>query len=363
MQIPKRIGYLFGLLFITILLVTLSGVWSGEKMSHADHLNRSFYQGFIYQPYDWNEAAFEDTFKVMGENSDLIGFYFDSFVPWNESAERKPYHLVQEQEIQKRLNGIRPHQKVFLGTSILGSDRVSLSGYLGKDEVPRTGKWKNKTFDEPEVIEAYLNWCRDLISRFKPNYFMYVAEVDAGFFDVEDPRFQSLLRAVKQIYPTLKQEYPRLPILLEFMLENDEEMNKRAEVTQLLLPYTDIYAVSTFPFLMTGGNPADIPVNWFSRVRKIAPNKPFAVVETNFLAENFYHPTQGIPIPFNNPHPSAPQMKHIRNRVQTIMKWRSKTRISSREGKGGKIRVKVMGSTRAIFMKDCFMRMSNGISN
>ncbi|MEM7772813.1 MAG: hypothetical protein AAF327_20170, partial [Cyanobacteria bacterium P01_A01_bin.37] len=248
--------------------------------------------------YDWTEAAFEETFQVIGENSDIIGFYFDAFVPWDEALEKKPYHPVQEQEIQKRLNGIRPHQKVFLGTSLLGQDRVSLSGYLGENEVPRFGKWEDKSFDDPEVIEAYLNWCRDLINRFNPDYFMYVAEVDAGLFDIDDLRFQRLLNAVKQIYPVLKREYPQLPILIEFMLENDEEMEKRAEVTQLLRTYTDIYGVSTYPFLMTGGNPADISRNWFSRVKTIAPDKPFAVVETNFLAENFYHPTQGIPIPF-----------------------------------------------------------------
>ena len=261
-------------------------------------ISRYFDQGFMYQPYDWSEEAFEDTFQVIGDNSDIIGFFFDSFIPWDEALEKKPYHPIQEKEIQKRINGIRKHQKVFLGTSILGDDRVSLSGYLGKDEIPRFGKWKNKTFNEPEVIEAYLNWCRDLIGRFNPDYFMYVAEVDAGFFEVNDVRFQNLFSAVKQIYPILKKEYPQLPIIIEFMLENDEEMSKRAEVTQLLLPFTDIYGVSTYPFLMTGGDPSQIPENWFSRVKKIAPNKPFAVIETNFLAESFYHPTQGIPIPF-----------------------------------------------------------------
>ena len=271
------------------------GEW---KMGYTNQLSRSFYQGFIYQPYDWSETAFEDTFQVMGENSDIIGFYFDAFVPWDEALANQPYHPVQEQEIQKRLNGIRPHQKIFLGTSILGQDRVSLSGYLGENEVPRFDKWKDKSFDDSEVIEAYLNWCRDLINRFKPDFFMYVAEADSGFFDVEDLRFQSLLSSLKQIYPALKREFPQLPILIEFMLENDEQMSKRAHVTELLLPYTDIYAVSTYPFLMSGGNPSDIPRNWFSRVKKIAPEKPFAVVETNFLAESFFHPTQGIPIPF-----------------------------------------------------------------
>ncbi|MGR3279288.1 hypothetical protein ACSYAD_29925 [Acaryochloris marina NIES-2412] len=298
MQISKRVSYLLGLLAITLLVVVLASRLITKNMSQPHPEQRSFYQGFIYQPYDWSDEAFEETFRVIGENSDIIGFYFDGFVPWNEAAAKKPYHPVQEQEIQKRINGIKPHQKIFLGTSLLGSDRVSLSGYLGEYEIPRTGKWKDKTFDDPEVIAAYLNWCRDLITRFQPDYFMYVAEVDSGLVDVDDPRFQSLLRSVEQIYPVLKQEFPSLPILIEFVLENDEEMSKRADVTQLLLPYTDMYAVSTFPFIMTGGNPADIPRDWFTRAKKIAPDKPFAVVETNFLAENFYHPTQGIPIPF-----------------------------------------------------------------
>ncbi|ABW31793.1 hypothetical protein AM1_B0067 (plasmid) [Acaryochloris marina MBIC11017] len=298
MQISKRASFLLRLLAITLLAVVLDSRLTTKNMSQPHPEQRSFYQGFIYQPYDWSDEAFEETFRVIGENSDIIGFYFDGFVPWNEAAAKKPYHPVQEQEIQKRINGIKPHQKIFLGTSLLGSDRVSLSGYLGEYEVPRTGKWKDKTFDDPEVIAAYLHWCRDLITRFQPDYFMYVAEVDSGLVNVDDPRFQSLLRSVKQIYPVLKREFPSLPILIEFVLENDEQMSKRAEVTQSLLPYTDMYAVSTFPFIMTGGNPADIPKDWFSRAKEIAPDIPFAVVETNFLAEDFYHPTQGIPIPF-----------------------------------------------------------------
>ena len=301
MQKPKMIGTVTSVLVVLFFMSCLSPQ-SEPTMDASNVMKRSFYQGFMYQPYDWSEAAFEDTFQVIGENSDIIGFFLDSYVPWDEAAEQNPYHPVQEQELQKRLNGIRPHQKVFLGTSILGSDRVSLSGYLGETEEPRTGKWQNKTFDDPDVIAAYLNWCHDLINRFQPDYFMYVAEVDAGLVDINDPRFQSLLRAVQQIYPALKANYPTLPIMIEFMLENDEEMAKRAAVTQALLPYTDIYAISTYPFLMTGGNPADIPRDWFTRVKTIAPDKPFGIVETNFLAQSFYHPTQGIPIPFRKKH-------------------------------------------------------------
>ena len=94
-----------------------------------------------------------------------------------------------------------------------------------------------------------------------------------------------------------REEFPHIPIILEFSLQYDEEMKARSEVVKALLPFTDMYAVSSYPFLMTGGDPANIPRNWFSRVREVAPDKPFAVVEGNHLAENFYHPTMGIPVP------------------------------------------------------------------
>jgi len=275
-----------------VLLIGMAGLYS-----HAEQRQRSFLLGFAYQPHDWNEGAFDYAFDKVAEYGDIIGVFFDGHVPWQEAYENRAYHPVQEKEIQKRLNGIRQHTNLLLGLSILGGDRVSLAGNLGKTEAPRRGQWKDRTFDHPDVIAAYLNYCRDMINRFDPDYFVYVMEVDAGLKETDDPRFQSLLNAVKQIYPVLKEEFPELPILLEFMLENDEEMKKREQVVAALLPYSDFYAVSSYPFLMTGGDAANIPTNWFSRVREIAPDKPFAIVEGNHLAENFYHPTLGVSIP------------------------------------------------------------------
>ncbi|XOV84035.1 MAG: hypothetical protein ACFHXK_02740 [bacterium] len=265
--------------------------------SHAEQPHRTFHMGFAYQPHDWNEEAFEYAFTKVAEYGDLIGVFFDAYVPWQEAYEKKPYHPVQEHEIQKRINGVRQHKNLLLGLSILGGDRVSLAGNLGVTDEPRRGRWQTSTFDDPHVIAAYLNYCRDMIKRFDPDYFVYVMEVDAGLTEVHDPRFQSLLNAIKQIYPVLKREFPDLPILLEFMLENDEEMQKRKGVVEALLPYSDYYAVSSYPFLMTGGDPADIPADWFSRAREIAPDKPFAIVEGNHLAENFYHAQLGVALP------------------------------------------------------------------
>ena len=116
----------------------------------------------------------------------------------------------------------------------------------------------------------------------------------SGLRNPSDPRFEQLLRLCKFIYPRLKKAFPKLPIFLEFMLENEEEMVKRKGVLPKLLPYTDMFAISTYPFLSAGGDPAEIPQDWFKRIRKLSGGKPWGIMETNHLAENFYHPTQGI---------------------------------------------------------------------
>jgi hypothetical protein len=58
-------------------------------------------------------------------------------------------------------------------------------------------------------------------------------------------------------------------------------------VVESILPFTDYIAISTYPF----GNfedPGDIPSHWFSRLYELAPEKPVAVAETSFPAQDLY---------------------------------------------------------------------------
>ncbi|MBX2822492.1 MAG: hypothetical protein KTR29_22540, partial [Rhodothermaceae bacterium] len=34
---------------------------------------RSFSMGFAYQPYDWNQEAFDETARILDKNADIIG--------------------------------------------------------------------------------------------------------------------------------------------------------------------------------------------------------------------------------------------------------------------------------------------------
>lgn len=261
--------------------------------------SRPFFMGFAYQPHDWSEAAFEEAFRLLDQHSDIILITFDGALPWQECLDKAPYPPVFEAELQKLQKGLPVGPKRILALNLLAADRVNLALNQGNEQQARTGAWAERSFDDPAVQEAYLNWCRDMIARFEPDYVCYVMEVDAGLMDADEPRFQALKSLLSSVYKTLKAEYPQKTIFLEFMLENDEEMEKRQRATSELLDYTDLFAVSTYPFVAVGGDPGDLPSNWFERASQIAPEKPFAVMETNWLAENFYHPTQGIPDPRN----------------------------------------------------------------
>lgn len=212
-----------------------------------------------------------------------------------------PYHPHVEADIQRRIDRQKEGQQVLVAVNMLASDRVSLTGYLAEiDGLERPGIWKDKDFDDADVIKAYLNYCRDLIQRLNPDYLMYGFEIDAAIIDPESARFQKLLVMVREVYTTLKQEYPDLKVVLGFNLGDAEYMEQRKAAISKLLPYTDIYAVSTYPFKFDGigGDASNIPADWFTKVRQIAPDKRFAVAETAFIAKNFTHPTLGMWIPF-----------------------------------------------------------------
>jgi hypothetical protein len=51
-------------------------------------------------------------------------------------------------------------------------------------------------------------------------------------------------------------------------------------------------AVSTYPFVnpnnLSNSDPSNIPQNWFTKMANLAPEKPFAVAETGYIAEDLH---------------------------------------------------------------------------
>lgn len=261
---------------------------------------RPFRMGFVYQPYDWGREAFEETGRFIAENGDLLVCFADIGVPWEEAATGAPFPAALEDEIRRCEGARRPHQTFALAAGFLAEDRVSLAATFGERALqPREGAWAQRGLGDPETAAAYLAYLQRLAERLEPDYLVYGLEVDTALTDVEDRRFQRMLTLVRTVYPALKEAYPQTPIVLEFVLGDEAEAEKRQAAVDALLPYTDAYAVSLYPFHYdsVGGDAGRIAEDWLSKAHRIAPGKPLAVLETAYAGESFYHPELGIPVP------------------------------------------------------------------
>jgi len=249
--------------------------------------SRSFYMGTTNLPYDFTPEAIEKTYKIVEEHTDLITHHIEGGVPWSEAFEGRPYRPRVEEDINSRLRHLKEGQKVYLALTPINGVRNSLAGYRGEsDNMERPGEWKDKDFDDPDVITAYTNYCRRMIQLFQPDFMAYGIEVNM-LANSNPAAFEKFLVMAEQVYGTLKEENPELPIFLTIQIDDTfhgyEE--KQREVIKRLLPYTDYIAVSTYPFSYKA-DPKELPEDWFSEVAELAPEKPFAVAETSFIAED-----------------------------------------------------------------------------
>ena len=275
-------------LFIALLIIFANIQIFSINASNGKNY-RSFYMGFTDWPYSFGKAAREKTYDYIEENADLICFHFDNGIPWSEALEEN-YSQNLLNEIDYKLEHIPDEFKVYVSTTPLAHDRKNLAPYWGGKNLPEY--WENKDFDDPDVMVAYTNWCRFLINRFHPDYFAYGIEVNANF-KPDGKKFLKFLELAEYTYSHLKQEYPNLPIFLTFQTGSFElTKEEQMKATKILLNYSDLIGISTYPFAIyyrdewnIYGNPEKIPDNWLQEFIELAPEKPLAITETGYIAQ------------------------------------------------------------------------------
>ena len=258
---------------------------------------RSFFMGFTSFPYDFTAQAQADTYDFIEHNADLVTFHHDAGVPWPEALDgQHNYSPALLAQIDDKVANIRPGQIVYVSATPQSQQRgAELAPYFGKtDNLPLPPGWENRTFDDLEVILAYINWCRYLLDRFEPDYFAYSIECNAGFTGPDDPGFWQFLVLSEWVYTVLKSEYPQVTIFLT--VQADAEAATRADflaVTDLLLDRSDIVGISTYPYLIPGHDawsfhtdPSDLPDDLLTAITDLAPGKPMAITETGYIAED-----------------------------------------------------------------------------
>ena len=254
------------------------------KAGPQDKKSRPFHLGVTPIPHDMAPEAVAELQKFSAENADLVSQKIDEGVPWPEALGVTPY----DQGLDKKIEEVswRPEgKKLLLSTTPLNGAKDGIAAHRGVlPNLPLPGAWAAKDFDDPSVAKAYLVWCRELIRRARPDYFVYVME---GAAQSKNPqRWKKFVPFVRDIYMALKKEHPELPLLITVSLESyyEDEAKMRAAV-RALLPYSDYVTVTALPNLKES-NPAKLPKDYFSRVAALGGGKPFAVAETAFLGED-----------------------------------------------------------------------------
>ncbi len=265
--------------------------------------SRTFYMGFTAFPYDLTLQALEESYANQRQYGDLLLFHFDHGVPWNEALNNLPFPSEVQADIDRAIANKTPGHKVLLTATPTAPDRESLAGFWNNEGPHQqlTAPWNTYTFDSPEVITAYIQYCRRIINQINPDYFAFAIEINASFKE-NTPVFDSFLTLADTVYHTLKRDFPQLPVFMTFQ---DQSFNKNKDellhITSRLLPYSDMVAVSTYPYWQydhphRDANPVLFPNSWLREMHDLAPQKPFAVSETGFCAEDLVIPEYDVQI-------------------------------------------------------------------
>ena len=265
-------------------------------------VTRAFDMGFTPWPYDDTVTAVNFVYTEIAARGDFIAHHMDAGVPWQAALDGTAYDPAVEAEIQSRLDNTPANQRTYLAISPFSSDRTGLAGNWGAaPNEPLSAPWNARDFDSPEVIAAYTNFARDLITRFQPTYFNL--GIEASELLVNDlARFNRYVTFATQVANALRAEFPNLRLMISVALKSPGSVSADAIEANIgpLIDLIDVVGISVYPYVFFDhadkGDPENLPANWFLQIQAIANGKPIAVAETAWIAERLEVPVFGVDV-------------------------------------------------------------------
>lgn len=299
----KKIKYLFILLCFIINFSACSfdfGDDDDDKNSSKENKTRSFYMGFTPWPYAATTQALADVYSFINSEGDLVAHHFQQGIPFTatNTLDFTTYHQNVQNEINDRISSTSSGKEIYLAIDSLNGARDDLTDLWEADSnMARTAPWNTRSFNDAEVITAYVNFSIAVIEKFRtnygalPEYFNYGSEISDLM--INDPaKFSEFLTFAQTVYTTLKATYPTIQLMVSIALKTpgSTEMITAKNGFDQIKNYVDIVGISTYGYAFYShsgkGNPENLPSDWISQVKIVAPGKPYAVVETGWIAEN-----------------------------------------------------------------------------
>lgn len=263
---------------------------------------RMFNMGFTPWPYATGLEAMQDTFDRIHAHSDITSFHLDEGVPWVEALNGNTYAAEYEDYLSLLLEERLEGDTVYVGVSSLNSSRNGIALYRGAEgnmELPYP--WDTYSFSDDNIVQAYTNFCLELIDRFNPTYFNYA--IEANTLVINNPNLDATYQAfLAEVYTGIKAEYPDLMTGISIALRHP--LSNETPVTDAfvkdMLPYFDFLGVGVYPYIFFGsedpGDPTALEKGWLLQAQDMARGKPVAITETAWPAEDLDVTTFGISV-------------------------------------------------------------------
>ncbi|MCK4237113.1 MAG: hypothetical protein KAX38_08320 [Candidatus Krumholzibacteria bacterium] len=248
------------------------------------------YLGFTDFPHAKTHAAWIAAWSVIEQDGNMAVVHFDDGIPWQEALDSTRYHENYNAELSQKESFVPIGHITYLAVTPISFSRDSLAGYRGAEgNEPLMPPWDTLTFDSQDVETAFTNHCEYLIYTFYPKYFAYAIEANM-LADLSPESWSTFVTLAEFVYTNLKSKFPTLPIFITIQADcfHKDPGNQSAALGQVL-PFSDFIAVSGYPFT-TQSNPESLAADYFFELADLDPNKPFAIAETAWPAEDVTDP-------------------------------------------------------------------------
>jgi hypothetical protein len=246
-----------------------------------DRKSRPFAMGATCFPHDLTPEALTALQTFLTDHAEVVAQKIDDGVAWPEALAGIPFSPDLDKKIQDA--AWRPEgKKLLFSTTPLNGGKDGVAPRWGNQPLPEG--WKDRDFDDPQLIKAYAAWCRELIRRTRADFFNYAIELNQL---AKNPmRWKKVVPFCRDVYTLLKKDHPSIPIFFTIQAEayHENEPGMRRALQQVAA-YTDVVAVVTLPNLRES-NPAKLGRDYYARIAAVAPGRPFGFAEAAFLGED-----------------------------------------------------------------------------
>ena len=255
--------------------------------------------GFTPWPYDLTMESVRDTYAFLHENGNIISHHLDNGVPWDPALKdsKFPNHLINDWE--GRRDRTKAHMKILLSVNPLNimRDGLALDWTNEGDNKPLTKNWADKSFSDPDVINAYTNYVMRAVVFFDPDFLAIGIESNILITKLPE-KWNDYLVLNKRVYETVKAKYPDLPVFSTVQyehfrgIENESKQHLKLQQpgVEALMRHSDMMVLSTYKYGFV--HPNKVSHDYFDAA--LSYGKPMAIAETGAMSKTTI--VMGLPL-------------------------------------------------------------------